>query len=39
MYLFQRIDSYRGNYSEFVTSMTEKLKAQQREYDAQLEHR
>jgi len=35
----QRIDSYRGNYSEFVTSMTEKLKAQQREYDAQLEHR
>lgn len=34
-----RIDSYRGNYTEFVTTMTEKLKAQQREYEAQLEYR
>jgi len=35
----QRIDSYRGNYTEFVNTMTEKLKAQQREYEAQMEHR
>ena len=30
---------YRGNYSEFMNTMTEKLKNQQREYEAQLEHR
>jgi len=35
----QRIDTYRGNYSEFVNTMTEKLKAQKREYDAQMEYR
>jgi len=35
----QRIDSYRGNYSEFVNTMAEKLKSQQREYEAQMEHR
>lgn len=34
-----RIDCYRGNYSEFVNTMTERLKAQQREYDAQVEYR
>jgi len=35
----QRIDSYRGNYTEFVNTMAEKLKAQQREYEAQMDHR
>lgn len=35
----QRIDSYRGNYSEFVNTMTERLKSQQREYEAQLDQR
>ncbi len=31
--------SSRGNYTEFQTTMTEKLKNQQREYDAQMEYR
>lgn len=35
----QRIDTYRGNYTEFINTMTEKLKAQQREYEAQMEYR
>ena len=35
----QRIDCYRGNYTEFFNTMTERLKAQQREYEAQYEHR
>ena len=35
----QRIDTYRGNYTEFVNTMTEKLKAQQREYESQMEYR
>eukprot|EP00096_Caligus_rogercresseyi_P001585 TRINITY_DN1262_c1_g1_i2.p1 TRINITY_DN1262_c1_g1~~TRINITY_DN1262_c1_g1_i2.p1 ORF type:complete len:701 (-),score=246.04 TRINITY_DN1262_c1_g1_i2:141-2243(-) len=35
----QRLDSYRGNYTEFVNTMTERLKAQRREYEAQLEYR
>ena len=35
----QRIDSYRGNYTEFQSTMTERLKSQQREYEAQMEHR
>lgn len=35
----QRIDTYRGNYAEFVNTMTEKLKAQQREYESQMEYR
>lgn len=35
----QRIDTYRGNYTEFVNTMTERLKSQQREYEAQMEHR
>ncbi|XP_064461320.1 ATP-binding cassette sub-family F member 3-like [Ornithodoros turicata] len=35
----QRIDSYRGNYENFVKVMTEKLKNQQREYEAQQQYR
>ncbi len=35
----QRVDTYRGNYTEFWSTMTEKLKAQQREYEAQMEYR
>merc|ERR1719412_3138537 len=35
----QRIDTYRGNYTEFVSTMTERLKAQQREYEAQMDYR
>jgi len=34
-----RIDTYKGNYSEFFNTMTEKLKAQQREYESQMEYR
>ena len=30
---------FRGNYTEFETTMTEKHKAQQREYEAQMEYR
>merc|ERR1719273_1917990 len=35
----KKMDSYRGNYTEFMNTMSEKLKAQQREYEAQMEHR
>lgn len=35
----QKIDTYRGNYSEFSNTMEERLKAQQREYDSQMEYR
>lgn len=35
----QRIDAYRGNYENFVKARTEKLKAQRREFDAQMAHR
>ena len=35
----QRIDQYRGNYTRFITTMTERLKAQQREYEAQMDYR
>lgn len=35
----QRIDSYRGNYENFIKAKTEKLKAQRREYEAQMAHR
>lgn len=35
----QRLDSYRGNYTEFVNTMEERLKSQQREYVAQMDHR
>ncbi|GFQ96264.1 ATP-binding cassette sub-family F member 3, partial [Trichonephila clavata] len=33
------IESYRGNYENFVKTMTEKLKHQQREYEAQQQYR
>ncbi|RZC36649.1 ATP-binding cassette sub-family F member 3 [Asbolus verrucosus] len=35
----QRIEAYRGNYEQFEKTKTEKLKNQQREYDAQMQHR
>lgn len=35
----QRIDAYRGNYENFVKTRSEKLKAQRREFDAQMAHR
>jgi len=35
----QRIDCYKGNYTEYYNTMTEKLKAQAREYDSQMEYR
>ncbi|KAK4875584.1 hypothetical protein RN001_012006 [Aquatica leii] len=35
----QRIDSYRGNYDQFIKTKTEKHKNQQREYEAQQQHR
>ncbi|XP_059472968.1 ATP-binding cassette sub-family F member 3 [Neocloeon triangulifer] len=35
----QRIDTYKGNYDNFIKIKTEKLKNQQREYEAQMAHR
>ncbi|XP_047021902.1 ATP-binding cassette sub-family F member 3 [Helicoverpa zea] len=35
----QRIDTYRGNYDQFHKTKTEKHKNQQREYEAQQQHR
>ena len=35
----RKIDTYRGNYSEYYHTMTEKLLNQQREYDSQMEYR
>lgn len=35
----QRIDTYKGNYTEYYNTMTEKLKAQAREYENQMEYR
>ncbi|KAL1501844.1 hypothetical protein ABEB36_007094 [Hypothenemus hampei] len=35
----QRIEAYRGNYEQFEKTKTEKLKNQQREYEAQLQQR
>ncbi|CAH1969585.1 unnamed protein product [Acanthoscelides obtectus] len=35
----QRIEPYRGNYEQFEKTKTEKLKNQQREYDAQMQQR
>lgn len=35
----QRIDPYRGNYEQFEKTKTEKLKNQQREYEAQMQQR
>ncbi|CAF4229707.1 unnamed protein product, partial [Rotaria magnacalcarata] len=31
----QKVESYRGNYDTFVSARTERLKNQQREYEAQ----
>ncbi|XP_069683697.1 ATP-binding cassette sub-family F member 3 [Periplaneta americana] len=35
----QRIDAYRGNYENFEKTRTEKLRNQQREFEAQQQHR
>ncbi|KAJ2952605.1 hypothetical protein O0L34_g6928 [Tuta absoluta] len=35
----QRLDTYRGNYEQFHKTKTEKLKNQQREWEAQQQHR
>lgn len=35
----KKIETYRGNYENFMAAMTEKLKNQQREYEAQEMHR
>jgi len=35
----RRIDTYKGNYTEFFITMTEKLKSQQREYESQQDYR
>lgn len=35
----QQLDNYRGNYEKFVQTREEKLKNQQREYEAQLQYR
>merc|ERR1711936_51349 len=35
----QRIEQYKGNYTQFITTMTERLKSQQREYEAQMDYR
>ena len=35
----QRLDAYHGDYDTFVKTKTERLKNQQREYEAQKEYR
>ncbi|XP_034021205.1 ATP-binding cassette sub-family F member 3 [Thalassophryne amazonica] len=35
----QRLDSYRGDYENFIKTKEDRLKNQQREYDAQLQYR
>jgi len=35
----QRVDAYHGDYDSFVKTKTERLKNQQREYEAQKEYR
>ncbi|XP_040578254.1 ATP-binding cassette sub-family F member 3 [Lepeophtheirus salmonis] len=35
----KRLDTYKGNYTVFINQMTEKLKAQRREYEAQQDYR
>ncbi|XP_075237207.1 ATP-binding cassette sub-family F member 3 [Lycorma delicatula] len=35
----QRIEAYRGNYENFAKTKTEKMRNQQREYEAQQQHR
>ncbi|XP_071945787.1 ATP-binding cassette sub-family F member 3-like isoform X2 [Antedon mediterranea] len=40
LHLFsQQLDCYRGNYSQFVITKSERLKNQQKEYEAQLQKR
>ena len=34
----QRVDTYRGNYTEYYNTMTERLKAQH-EYESQMDYR
>lgn len=35
----QRLDSYRGDYENFIKTKDDRLKNQQREYEAQLQYR
>ncbi|KAI9588334.1 ATP-binding cassette sub-family F member 3 [Glossina fuscipes] len=35
----QKLEAYKGNYEQFDKTKTEKLKAQRREYEAQMAHR
>lgn len=35
----QRLEPYRGNYSDFIKTMNDRLTNQQREYEAQMAHR
>ena len=35
----RKVDCYKGNYTEYFHTMTEKLKNQQREYESQMEYR
>jgi ATP-binding cassette subfamily F protein 3 len=35
----EQLESYRGNYAQFLSTKEERLKNQQREYDAQLQYR
>ncbi|XP_042339327.1 ATP-binding cassette sub-family F member 3-like, partial [Plectropomus leopardus] len=35
----QRLDSYRGDYENFIKTKEDRLKNQQREYEAQLQYR
>ena len=35
----KRLENYRGNYENFLKARDEKLKNQQREYDAQMDYR
>ena len=35
----QRLDSYRGNYENFIKTKEDRLKNQHREYEAQLQYR
>jgi len=35
----QKLESYRGNYDTFISARTERLKNQQREYEAQKDYR
>lgn len=35
----QRLDSYRGDYENFIKTKEDRLKNQQREYEAQMQYR